>query len=87
MRRAQIRADQSAKAALKGAMRALQGLANEQQLSISEMQEDHDNPDVWTRTSGPADRPSPRARSRTPLHRDRCRTAGVARWDRRCRAS
>jgi anti-sigma regulatory factor (Ser/Thr protein kinase) len=44
--RAQSRADQSAKAALKASMRALQGLANEQQLSISEMQERHDNPDV-----------------------------------------
>jgi hypothetical protein len=44
--RAQTRADQSAKSALKGAMRALQGLANEQQLSISEMQERHDHPEV-----------------------------------------
>ncbi|NUS53825.1 MAG: sensor histidine kinase, partial [Streptomycetaceae bacterium] len=46
MSRAQTRADQSAKSALKGAMRALQGLANEQQLSISEMQERHDHPEV-----------------------------------------
>ncbi|WTW94902.1 ATP-binding protein [Streptomycetaceae bacterium NBC_01309] len=46
VRRAQIRADQSAKAALKGAMRALQGLANEQQLAISDMQEDYDHPDI-----------------------------------------
>jgi hypothetical protein len=44
--RAQARADQSAKAALKGAMRALQGLANEQQLSISDMQDRHDHPEV-----------------------------------------
>ncbi|WP_436786944.1 ATP-binding protein [Yinghuangia sp. YIM S10712] len=44
--RARVRADQSAKAALKGAMRALQGLAHEQQLSISDMQERHDHPDV-----------------------------------------
>ena len=43
---AQARADQSAKAALKASMRALQGLANEQQLAISSMQERHDNPDV-----------------------------------------
>ncbi|OPF75387.1 ATP-binding protein [Streptomyces antioxidans] len=44
--KAQTRADASAKAALKASMRAVQGLANEQQLSISEMQERHDNPDV-----------------------------------------
>ncbi|WP_229358521.1 ATP-binding protein, partial [Streptomyces sp. UNOB3_S3] len=44
--KAQSRADQSAKAALKASMRALQGLAHEQQLAISEMQERHDNPDV-----------------------------------------
>ncbi len=43
---AQARADQSAKAALKSSMRALQGLANEQQLAISEMQDRHDDPDV-----------------------------------------
>ncbi|GAA1896743.1 ATP-binding protein [Streptantibioticus ferralitis] len=43
---AQARADQSAKAALKASMRTLQGLANEQQLSISEMQDRHDNADV-----------------------------------------
>ncbi|GAA2461551.1 sensor histidine kinase [Streptomyces macrosporus] len=43
---ARTRADQSAKAALKGAVRALQALANEQQLSISDMQDRHDNPDV-----------------------------------------
>ncbi|WP_422070620.1 ATP-binding protein [Streptomyces orinoci] len=44
--RAQERVDQSAKAALKASMRALQGLAHEQQLAISRMQERHDNPDV-----------------------------------------
>ncbi|MFC8449288.1 ATP-binding protein [Kitasatospora sp. NPDC057223] len=44
--RARGRADQSAKAALKGAVRALQGLANEQQLSISDMQDRHDDPAV-----------------------------------------
>lgn len=44
--KAQARADASAKAALKASMRAIQGLANEQQVSISEMQERHDNPDV-----------------------------------------
>jgi hypothetical protein len=44
--KARARADQSAKAALKASMRALQGLANEQQLAISEMQERHDHPDV-----------------------------------------
>ncbi|WP_031506818.1 ATP-binding protein [Streptomyces megasporus] len=43
---ARSRADQSAKTALKGAVRALQALANEQQLSISDMQDRHDNPDV-----------------------------------------
>ncbi|MEE1757936.1 MULTISPECIES: ATP-binding protein [unclassified Streptomyces] len=43
---AQHRADQSAKAALKASMRSIQALANEQQLSISEMQERHDDPDV-----------------------------------------
>ncbi|MFC5723595.1 ATP-binding protein, partial [Streptomyces gamaensis] len=44
--KAQARADQSAKAALKASMRAVQGLAHEQQLAISDMQERHDNPDV-----------------------------------------
>ncbi|QYX76876.1 ATP-binding protein [Streptomyces akebiae] len=43
---AQHRADQSAKAALKASMRSIQALANEQQMSISEMQERHDDPDV-----------------------------------------
>ncbi|WAP58776.1 ATP-binding protein [Streptomyces sp. S465] len=44
--KAQARAEASAKAALKSSMRAVQGLANEQQVFISEMQERHDNPDV-----------------------------------------
>ncbi|WP_095756426.1 ATP-binding protein [Streptomyces xinghaiensis] len=44
--RARTRADQSAKAALKSSMRALQGLANEQQLAITDMQDHHDNPHV-----------------------------------------
>ncbi|GHF24447.1 hypothetical protein GCM10010218_01190 [Streptomyces mashuensis] len=44
--KAQARADQSAKAALKASMRALQGLAHEQQMAISEMQERHDDPEV-----------------------------------------
>ncbi|WP_405906090.1 MULTISPECIES: sensor histidine kinase [unclassified Streptomyces] len=43
---AQARADQSAKAALKASMRSIQALANEQQVSISEMQDRHDHPDV-----------------------------------------
>jgi len=43
---AQARADQSAKAALKSSMRSIQALANEQQVSIAEMQERHDHPDV-----------------------------------------
>lgn len=43
---AQTRADQSAKAALKASMRSIQALANEQQMSISEMQDRHDDPDV-----------------------------------------
>ncbi|WP_225849486.1 ATP-binding protein [Streptomyces sp. HPF1205] len=43
---ARTRADHSAKAALKSSMRALQALANEQQLSISDMQDRHDNPHV-----------------------------------------
>jgi two-component sensor histidine kinase len=43
---ARARADRSAKATLKSAMRALQALANEQQLSISDMQDRHDNPDI-----------------------------------------
>ncbi|NJQ01575.1 ATP-binding protein [Streptomyces zingiberis] len=44
--RARSRADQSAKAALKASMRALQGLANEQQLAITDMQDNHDSPHV-----------------------------------------
>ncbi|MFI6565150.1 ATP-binding protein [Streptomyces sp. NPDC050534] len=43
---AQARADQSAKASLKASMRSIQALANEQQVSISEMQDRHDHPDV-----------------------------------------
>jgi two-component sensor histidine kinase len=43
---AQSRADTSAKATLKAAMRALQALANEQQLFISDMQDRHDDPHV-----------------------------------------
>jgi two-component sensor histidine kinase len=43
---AQTRADAAAKAALKSSMRALQGLANEQQLAISDMQDRHDDPEV-----------------------------------------
>ncbi|WP_328760412.1 ATP-binding protein [Streptomyces sp. NBC_00271] len=42
----QRRATQAATAALKASMRVLQGLANEQQLAISEMQETHDDPQV-----------------------------------------
>ncbi|MEU6170381.1 ATP-binding protein [Streptantibioticus parmotrematis] len=40
------RADRTARNALKASMRALQGLANEQQLSISAMQDRHDDPAV-----------------------------------------
>ncbi|MGW0826055.1 ATP-binding protein [Streptomyces sp. NPDC002845] len=43
---ARARADQSAKAALKASMRSIQALANEQQVSIAEMQDRHDHPDV-----------------------------------------
>ncbi|MEV0180158.1 ATP-binding protein [Streptomyces sp. NPDC050625] len=43
---AQSRADQSAKAALKASMRSIQALANEQQVSIAEMQDRHDHPHV-----------------------------------------
>lgn len=43
---ARARADQSAKAALKASMRSIQALANEQQVSIADMQDRHDNPDV-----------------------------------------
>ncbi|WP_031488118.1 ATP-binding protein [Streptomyces bicolor] len=43
---ARSRADQSAKAALKASMRSIQALANEQQVSIAEMQDRHDNPAV-----------------------------------------
>ncbi|WP_420895143.1 ATP-binding protein [Streptomyces mobaraensis] len=44
--KAQERADQSAKAALRASMRALQGLAHEQQQAITGMQERHDDPAV-----------------------------------------
>lgn len=43
---AQARADRSAKTALKASMRSIQALANEQQVSIAEMQDRHDHPDV-----------------------------------------
>jgi hypothetical protein len=44
--RAKTRADESAKATLKSMMRGVQSLANEQQLAISRMQAQHDDPDV-----------------------------------------
>ncbi|MBO2436617.1 sensor histidine kinase [Actinomadura nitritigenes] len=44
--RVRARADQSAKSTLRAMMRAVQSLANEQQLAISSMQERHDDPDV-----------------------------------------
>ncbi|MWA00629.1 ATP-binding protein [Actinomadura sp. LD22] len=44
--RVRERADQSAKSTLRAMMRAVQSLANEQQLAISTMQERHDDPDV-----------------------------------------
>jgi hypothetical protein len=44
--RARARADESAKATLKAMMRGVQSLANEQQLAISRMQAQHDDPDV-----------------------------------------
>ncbi|MFI0483081.1 ATP-binding protein [Actinomadura sp. 9N215] len=40
------RSDQAAKSTLRAMMRAVQSLANEQQLAISTMQERHDDPDV-----------------------------------------
>ncbi|MDH2390904.1 ATP-binding protein [Streptomyces sp. HNM0663] len=43
---AQARADAAAKAALKTSMRAVQALANEQQVAISQMQDRHDHPGV-----------------------------------------
>ncbi|KAB1139959.1 ATP-binding protein [Streptomyces luteolifulvus] len=43
---AEARADESAKAAVKASMRSIQALANEQQVSIAEMQDRHDHPDV-----------------------------------------
>ncbi|MFI6333581.1 ATP-binding protein [Streptomyces sp. NPDC050535] len=44
--RARSRADRSAKARTKASMRSVQALANEQQVSISAMQDRHDDPDV-----------------------------------------
>ncbi|NDU77095.1 ATP-binding protein, partial [Actinomadura sp. DSM 109109] len=44
--RVRERADLSAKSTLRAMMRAVQSLANEQQLAISDMQERHDDPDV-----------------------------------------
>ncbi|WP_207928716.1 sensor histidine kinase [Actinomadura sp. 6K520] len=44
--RVKERADRSAKSTLRAMMRAVQSLANEQQLAISTMQERHDDPDV-----------------------------------------
>lgn len=44
--KARARADQSAKSTLKAAMRALQALANEQQLSITDMQDRHHSPAI-----------------------------------------
>ncbi|XRQ04389.1 ATP-binding protein [Actinomadura welshii] len=44
--RVRERADRSAKSTLRAMMRAVQSLANEQQLAISTMQERHDDPDV-----------------------------------------
>lgn len=43
---AKTRAEESAKATLKSMMRGVQSLANEQQLAISRMQAQHDDPDV-----------------------------------------
>ncbi|HEY8481718.1 MAG TPA: ATP-binding protein [Spirillospora sp.] len=44
--RVRERSDRSAKSTLRAMMRAVQSLANEQQLAISNMQERHDDPDV-----------------------------------------
>ncbi|QFZ18912.1 ATP-binding protein [Saccharothrix syringae] len=46
VRQATERGEQSARATLKSMMRAVQSLANEQQVAISAMQERHDDPDV-----------------------------------------
>lgn len=46
VRQAGGRGEQSARATLKAMMRAVQSLANEQQVAISAMQERHDDPDV-----------------------------------------
>lgn len=44
--KAKTRAEESAKSTLKSMMRGVQSLANEQQLAISRMQAQHDDPDV-----------------------------------------
>jgi hypothetical protein len=46
VQRATARGEHSAKATLKSMMRAVQSLANEQQVAISAMQDRHDDPDV-----------------------------------------
>ncbi|MET0136369.1 MAG: ATP-binding protein [Kibdelosporangium sp.] len=46
VQRATARGEQSARATLKSMMRAVQSLANEQQVTISAMQDRHDDPDV-----------------------------------------
>ncbi|WP_415363426.1 ATP-binding protein [Saccharothrix sp. BKS2] len=46
VRQATARGEQSARATLKSMMRAVQSLANEQQVAISAMQDRHDDPDV-----------------------------------------
>jgi hypothetical protein len=46
VQRATARGEQSAKSTLKAMMRAVQSLANEQQVAISAMQDRHDDPDV-----------------------------------------
>lgn len=46
VRQATARGEQSARATLKAMMRAVQSLANEQQVAISAMQDRHDDPDV-----------------------------------------
>jgi hypothetical protein len=46
VQRATARGEQSAKATLKSMMRAVQSLANEQQVAISHMQAQHDDPNV-----------------------------------------
>jgi hypothetical protein len=46
VQRANARGEKSAKSTLKSMMRAVQSLANEQQVAISSMQDRHDDPDV-----------------------------------------